>query len=116
MKAPRKIPYRWLQVWVYARGGCGSALRPKEVGRLLAAVAQHPMCWELGIDEDTAIIISPTELRSDRFTTVTVIDGKQIQKQMFLQQALTNLASDKCDHAYSSRRIQVRYENRTPFL
>lgn len=49
------------------------------LGRLLAAVAQNPYVLGLGIDEDTAIIVSPDgtfEVVGSH--TVTVIDGKQL--------------------------------------
>jgi cyanophycinase len=51
------------------------------LGRLLAAVAQYPYVLGVGIDEDTAIIISPDgtfEVIGSQ--TVTIIDGKQIQE------------------------------------
>ncbi|HHV34785.1 MAG TPA: cyanophycinase [Syntrophomonadaceae bacterium] len=51
------------------------------LGRLLAAVAQYPYVLGLGIDEDTAIIISPDGIfEVIGSQTVTVIDGKQIQE------------------------------------
>lgn len=49
------------------------------LGRLLAAVAQYPYVLGVGIDEDTAIIVSPEgtfEVVGSH--TVTVIDGRQI--------------------------------------
>ncbi len=51
------------------------------LGRLLAAVAQYPYVLGVGIDEDTAIIVSPEgtfEVVGSQ--TVTVIDGKQIRE------------------------------------
>lgn len=49
------------------------------VGRLLAAVAQHPYMLGVGIDEDTAIVVSPEgtfEVIGSH--AVTVIDGRRI--------------------------------------
>lgn len=51
------------------------------IGRLLAAVASHPHVLGIGIDEDTAIAVSP----GGRFTvlgsgTVTVVDGRSITR------------------------------------
>ena len=51
------------------------------LGRLLAAVAQYPYVLGVGIDEDTAIIVSTEgtfEVVGSQ--TVTVIDGKQIKE------------------------------------
>lgn len=51
------------------------------LGRLLAAVAQYPYVLGVGIDEDTAIIVSPEgtfEVVGSQ--TVTVIDGRQIKE------------------------------------
>ncbi|SHE33699.1 cyanophycinase [Desulfofundulus australicus DSM 11792] len=49
------------------------------IGRLLAAVACYPRILGIGIDEDTAVVVSP----AGRFTvlgsgTVTVVDGRTI--------------------------------------
>lgn len=51
------------------------------VGRLLAAVAQHPYMLGVGIDEDTAIVVNPGgtfEVIGSH--AVTVIDGRKIQE------------------------------------
>ncbi len=50
------------------------------IGRLLAAVACYPRILGIGIDEDTAVVVSP----AGRFTvlgsgTVTVVDGRTIE-------------------------------------
>jgi cyanophycinase len=51
------------------------------IGRLLAAVAQHPYMLGVGIDEDTAIVVNPQgtfEVIGSH--AVTVIDGRKIQE------------------------------------
>jgi cyanophycinase len=51
------------------------------LGRLLTAVAQHPYVLGLGIDEDTAIIVSHDgSFEVVGSQTVSVIDGKQIRQ------------------------------------
>ncbi|MDH7576566.1 MAG: cyanophycinase [Bacillota bacterium] len=51
------------------------------LGRLLTAVAQHPSVLGVGIDEDTAIVVTPGaffEVIGSQ--TVTVIDGTRVQE------------------------------------
>lgn len=50
------------------------------IGRLLSAVAQNPYVLGVGIDEDTAILVSP-EARFEVIgsQTVTVIDGRALE-------------------------------------
>lgn len=49
------------------------------IGRLLTAVAQNPYILGIGIDEDTAIVVSPQgEFQVYGSQTVTVVDGSQI--------------------------------------
>jgi len=49
------------------------------INRLLAAVSQNPNVLGIGIDEDTAIVVSPDgrcEVTGSQ--TVTIVDGKNI--------------------------------------
>jgi len=49
------------------------------INRLLAAVAQNPMVLGVGIDEDTALVVSPDgKCEVIGSQTVTFIDGKHI--------------------------------------
>jgi cyanophycinase len=49
------------------------------INRLLAAVAQNPHILGVGIDEDTALVVSPRRVfEVIGSQTVTVIDGKRV--------------------------------------
>lgn len=49
------------------------------INRILAAVAQNPLIIGVGIDEDTAIVVSPDEkFKVIGSQTVTITDGKHI--------------------------------------
>lgn len=68
------------------------------INRLLAAVAQNPHILGVGIDEDTAMVVSPQRVfEVIGSQTVTVIDGKNIvhsnisESQQFDPLALTNV-------------------------
>lgn len=50
------------------------------IGRLLSAVAQNPYVLGVGIDEDTAILVSPeAKFEVIGSQTVTVIDGRDLE-------------------------------------
>ncbi len=68
------------------------------INRLLAAVAQNPHILGIGIDEDTALIVSPQRVcEIIGSQTVTVIDGKRVvhsnisESQQYDPLALTNV-------------------------
>ncbi|AFV13005.1 cyanophycinase CphB [Thermacetogenium phaeum DSM 12270] len=51
------------------------------LGRLLAAVAQHPYMLGVGIDEDTAIVVGPdSTFEVIGSHAVTVVDGRKIEE------------------------------------
>lgn len=71
------------------------------IGRLLGAVAQNPQTIGIGIDEDTAIIVSHTaQIKVIGSGVVTVVDGKQIDYTNISEQypneplAITNVKVD----------------------
>lgn len=68
------------------------------INRLLAAVAQNPHILGVGIDEDTALVVSPKRVfEVIGSQTVTVVDGKNIihsnisESKQFDPLALTNV-------------------------
>jgi cyanophycinase len=68
------------------------------INRLLAAVAQNPHILGVGIDEDTALVVSPRRtFEVIGSQTVTVIDGKRVvhsnisESQQYDPLALTNV-------------------------
>ncbi|MCX7781555.1 MAG: cyanophycinase [Negativicutes bacterium] len=68
------------------------------INRLLAAVAQNPYVLGIGIDEDTALIVSPdAKCEVIGSQTVTIVDGKHIihsnisESKPFEALALTNV-------------------------
>jgi len=68
------------------------------INRLLAAVAQNPHILGVGIDEDTALVVSPRRVfEVIGSQTVTVIDGKRVvhsnisESQQYDPLALTNV-------------------------
>ncbi|MGB9866616.1 MAG: cyanophycinase [Bacillota bacterium] len=49
------------------------------IGRLLSAVSQNPYVLGIGVDEDTAILVSPTQVfRVIGSSSVTVVDGRSV--------------------------------------
>ncbi|QUH20109.1 cyanophycinase [Alkaliphilus sp. B6464] len=71
------------------------------IGRLLGAVAQNPQTIGIGIDEDTAIIVSDTrEISVIGSGVVTIVDGREIDYTNISEQypneplAITNVKID----------------------
>lgn len=52
----------------------------ERIGRLLSAIAHNPALLGIGIDEDTAIVVSPNRIfKVIGSGTVTIVDGSNIQ-------------------------------------
>jgi cyanophycinase len=52
----------------------------ERIGRLLSAIAHNPALLGIGIDEDTAIVVSPNRtFKVIGSGTVTIVDGSNIQ-------------------------------------
>lgn len=93
------------------------------INRLLAAVAQNPHVLGIGIDEDTALVVTPKRLiEVIGSQTVTVIDGKNIvdsnisESNQYDPLALTNVLLHILPSGYGfdlKRRVPSKDEGRS---
>ena len=70
------------------------------LGRLLTAVAQNPYVLGIGIDEDTAMVVSPNgQFKVFGSQTVTVVDGEDI--------TTTNVSESKPDEFLTMTNVRL---------
>lgn len=96
----------------------------ERIGRLLSAIAHNPALLGIGIDEDTAIVVSPNRtFKVIGSGTVTIVDGSNIQytniyqlttvKPVVLVNVTLHVLSEGFQYNFQKRKILLTKVGRT---